>query len=63
MPPALSVRKHIPGARFALRSQLATVLQQSADAQRYVLTCGSAAWIGNTAWWRNWRWMAVMDFL
>ncbi|HWX01861.1 rhodanese homology domain-containing protein [Collimonas sp.] len=36
------VKQHIPGARFALRSQLAAVLQQAAAAERYVLTCGSS---------------------
>ena len=39
------VKQHIPGARFALRSQLAAVLQQNAaaePAERYVLTCGSS---------------------
>ncbi|AMP05049.1 rhodanese homology domain-containing protein [Collimonas pratensis] len=42
------VKQHIPGARFALRSQLAAVLQQNAAAEpaepveRYVLTCGSS---------------------
>lgn len=35
------VKQHIPGARFALRSQLAAVLQQNTAATRYVLTCGS----------------------
>ena len=36
------VKQHIPGARFALRSQLAQVLEQAAGAERYVLTCGSS---------------------
>lgn len=36
------VARHIPGARFALRSQLAAVLQQLPPADRYVLTCGSS---------------------
>ncbi|WP_101048007.1 rhodanese-related sulfurtransferase [Macromonas nakdongensis] len=36
------VKRHIPGAHFVLRSQLATALQQIPPAQRYVLTCGSS---------------------
>jgi rhodanese-related sulfurtransferase len=38
------VRRHIPGAWFALRSQLAQALAQlPAETERYVLTCGSSA--------------------
>lgn len=33
------VKRHIPGAWFALRSQLAAVLDQVPTAKRYVLTC------------------------
>ncbi|PFH12475.1 rhodanese-related sulfurtransferase [Collimonas sp. PA-H2] len=36
------VRQHIPGARFALRSQLAAVLQQTPGAARYVLASGDS---------------------
>jgi len=37
------VRRHIPGAWFALRSQLRQVLAQlPPDTRRYVLTCGSS---------------------
>jgi rhodanese-related sulfurtransferase len=43
------VKQHIPGARFALRSQLAQVLQQAAGAERYVLTCGSSLLAGYAA--------------
>ncbi|WP_211441180.1 rhodanese homology domain-containing protein [Collimonas humicola] len=35
-------RQHIPGARFALRSQLAAVLQQTPGAARYVLASGDS---------------------
>jgi rhodanese-related sulfurtransferase len=43
------VKQHIPGACFALRSQLAQVLQQTAGAERYVLTCGSSLLAGYAA--------------
>jgi rhodanese-related sulfurtransferase len=36
------VKQHIPGARWALRSQLAEVVAQFPGAPRYVLTCGSS---------------------
>jgi rhodanese-related sulfurtransferase len=36
------VKQHIPGAWWALRSQLQDVLYQVPDAERYVLTCGSS---------------------
>jgi rhodanese-related sulfurtransferase len=36
------VKQHIPGARFALRSQLATIVQPDVTVARYVLTCGSS---------------------
>ena len=35
------VKRHIPGAWFALRSQLALALTRMPPAHRYVLTCGS----------------------
>lgn len=37
------VERHIPGARFALRSQLPAVLAKLPAPERYVLTCGSGA--------------------
>ncbi|MFJ2986773.1 rhodanese homology domain-containing protein [Collimonas sp. NPDC087041] len=43
------VKQHIPGARFALRSQLAQALQQTPAATRYVLTCGSSLLAGYAA--------------
>ncbi|AIY41770.1 Rhodanese-related sulfurtransferase [Collimonas arenae] len=43
------VKQHIPGARFTLRSQLASALQQTPSAQRYVLTCGSSLLAGYAA--------------
>ena len=49
------VKRHIPGARFALRSQLAAILQRTATAKpakpakRYVLTCGSSLLAGYAA--------------
>ncbi|MCW5297385.1 rhodanese-related sulfurtransferase [Herbaspirillum lusitanum] len=36
------VKQHIPGAWFALRSQLAQALQKVPAAERYVVTCGSS---------------------
>ena len=36
------VKQHIPGAWWALRSQLQDVLYEVPDAKRYVLTCGSS---------------------
>jgi rhodanese-related sulfurtransferase len=36
------VKQHVPGAWFALRSQLAQALQNVPPAQRYVVTCGSS---------------------
>ncbi|WP_369990704.1 rhodanese-related sulfurtransferase [Pseudomonas xanthosomatis] len=36
------VKRHIPGAHWAIRAQLAEVLEQVPPAQRYVLTCGSS---------------------
>ncbi|OLF53491.1 rhodanese-related sulfurtransferase [Pseudomonas chlororaphis] len=36
------VKRHIPGAWWALRGQLADALAQVPPAQRYVLTCGSS---------------------
>ena len=36
------VRRHIPGAWFVLRSQLAKALDAIGDADRFVLTCGSS---------------------
>jgi len=36
------VKQHVPGAWFALRSQLAQVLQNVPAAERYVVTCGSS---------------------
>ena len=36
------VRQHIPGAWFALRSQLAQALERIGVVDRYVLTCGSS---------------------
>ncbi|MBB5496483.1 rhodanese-related sulfurtransferase [Paraburkholderia sp. MM5384-R2] len=35
------LRRHIPGAWFVIRSQLADALRTLPDAKRYVLTCGS----------------------
>jgi len=37
------VRRHIPGAWFALRSQLDEALRTMPPASRYVLTCGTSA--------------------
>lgn len=36
------VKRHIPGAWWALRSDLANALKQLPEAQRYVVTCGSS---------------------
>jgi rhodanese-related sulfurtransferase len=36
------VKRHIPGAWFVLRSELAQAVAQIPPAQRYVLTCGSS---------------------
>lgn len=36
------VQRHIPGAWFALRSQLAQAVQAIPKAERYVVTCGSS---------------------
>jgi rhodanese-related sulfurtransferase len=36
------VKRHIPGAWWAIRAQLAQALEQIPTAQRYVLTCGSS---------------------
>lgn len=36
-------KRHIPGAWFALRSQLADAVRAFPDAERYVATCGSSA--------------------
>ncbi|MFJ9451685.1 rhodanese-related sulfurtransferase [Herbaspirillum sp. NPDC101397] len=36
------VKQHVPGAWFALRSQLAQALQNVPAAERYVVTCGSS---------------------
>ena len=36
------VKRHIPGAHWALRGQLAKALEQLPTANRYVLTCGSS---------------------
>jgi len=36
------VKQHVPGAWFALRSQLAQALQNVPAAERYVATCGSS---------------------
>lgn len=36
------VLRHIPGAHFALRSQIEEVVRQFPSASRYVLTCGSS---------------------
>lgn len=36
-------RRHIPGAWFAIRSQLAQALSKVPAASRYVLTCGTSA--------------------
>ncbi|WP_284308854.1 rhodanese-like domain-containing protein, partial [Hydrogenophaga electricum] len=40
-PSAQHVRRHIPGAWFALRSQLAQAVARIPRARRYVLTCDS----------------------
>lgn len=37
------VKRHIPGAWFVIRSQLADALRKLPAAQRYVVTCGSSA--------------------
>ncbi|MNE59516.1 hypothetical protein D3C80_1546140 [compost metagenome] len=36
------VKRHIPGAWWALRSQLREVVKRTPAAERYVLTCGSS---------------------
>ncbi|MBK5009024.1 sulfurtransferase [Pseudomonas sp. S60] len=36
------VKRHIPGAWWAIRAQLPEVLERTPAAQRYVLTCGSS---------------------
>jgi len=36
------VKRHIPGAHWAIRAQLPQVLEQLPVAERYVLTCGSS---------------------
>ena len=36
------VKRHIPGAWFAIRGQLDEALRKLPDAQRYVVTCGSS---------------------
>ena len=36
------VKRHIPGAWFAIRAQLAQALERIPQAPRYVLTCGSS---------------------
>ena len=36
------VKRHIPGAWFAIRAQLAQALREMPPASRYVLTCGSS---------------------
>jgi len=36
------VKRHIPGAWFAIRAQLTQALQEIPPARRYVLTCGSS---------------------
>ncbi|WDY60461.1 rhodanese-related sulfurtransferase [Pseudomonas sp. PSKL.D1] len=36
------VKRHIPGAHWAIRAQLAEALEHVPQAQRYVLTCGSS---------------------
>ncbi|OYU08941.1 MAG: sulfurtransferase [Pseudomonas sp. PGPPP1] len=36
------VKRHIPGAWWALRAQLPQALAKTPDAERYVLTCGSS---------------------
>lgn len=36
------VKRHIPGAWFAIRSDLERAVHKLPDAQRYVLTCGSS---------------------
>lgn len=36
------VKRHIPGAHWVIRAQLAAALEQLPVAQRYVLTCGSS---------------------
>ncbi|GKT19995.1 hypothetical protein AVHY2522_24490 [Acidovorax sp. SUPP2522] len=40
---AAYVRRHIPGAWFVLRSQLAQALAHIPAGSRYVLTCGTSA--------------------
>lgn len=42
-PSASYVKGHIPGAWFALRSQLSQALAEIGPADRYVLTCGTGA--------------------
>ncbi|SKB98216.1 rhodanese domain-containing protein [Pseudomonas putida] len=36
------VKRHIPGAYWAIRTQLADALERPPEARRYVLTCGSS---------------------
>ena len=36
------VKRHIPGAYWAIRAQLADALERPPEARRYVLTCGSS---------------------
>ncbi|MGF6771076.1 rhodanese-related sulfurtransferase [Paraburkholderia sp. GAS199] len=36
------VKRHIPGAWFAIRSQLGEAVRKLPDAERYVVTCGSS---------------------
>ena len=36
------VKRHIPGAHWAIRAQLAETLERVPQASRYVLTCGSS---------------------
>lgn len=36
------VKRHIPGAHWAIRAQLAEALEHVPEARRYVLTCGSS---------------------
>lgn len=36
------VKRHIPGAHWAIRAQLAEALERLPQAHRYVLTCGSS---------------------
>ncbi len=36
------VNRHIPGAHWVIRAQLAAALERLPQARRYVLTCGSS---------------------